>query len=211
MLANPVTLKPYFEADEAMKAIGGVGYLALLTGSGVSASSARAILPGKSMISPCCARWSIGRPHAGGDARPTPASRSNRKRPDRGSRNRALQASRAAMPNWGRRRSFGAAAKVALANASRRAMNCRWQACPASRPGLSMTLNAKDGRIAQVSDLHDSGRSPRYGQDFSLATNIAFAAAERWKAYDKRTRNRGRKEHGRQRPCSSLWKCRQIS
>ena len=33
MLANPVTLKPYFEGDEAMKAIGGVGYLALLTGS----------------------------------------------------------------------------------------------------------------------------------------------------------------------------------
>ncbi|ALJ15345.1 DnaB-like helicase C-terminal domain-containing protein [Sphingopyxis macrogoltabida] len=29
-----VTLKPYFEADEAMKAVGGVGYLAQLTGSG---------------------------------------------------------------------------------------------------------------------------------------------------------------------------------
>src|SRR3546814_19411709 len=27
-IATPVTLKPYFEADEAMKAVGGVGYLA---------------------------------------------------------------------------------------------------------------------------------------------------------------------------------------
>src|SRR3546814_1627891 len=33
-IATPVTLKPYFENDEAMKAVGGVGYLAQLTGSG---------------------------------------------------------------------------------------------------------------------------------------------------------------------------------
>jgi replicative DNA helicase len=33
-VANPVTLRPYFEADEEMKDLGGPGYLAQLTGSG---------------------------------------------------------------------------------------------------------------------------------------------------------------------------------
>src|SRR3546814_4597230 len=40
-IATPVTLKPYFEADEAMKAVGGVGYLAQLTGSGAGLIGAR--------------------------------------------------------------------------------------------------------------------------------------------------------------------------
>ena len=33
LIANPVTLKPYFERDEAMIALGGISYLATLTGS----------------------------------------------------------------------------------------------------------------------------------------------------------------------------------
>src|SRR3546814_105329 len=40
-IATPVTLKPYFENDEAMKAVGGVGYLAQLTGSGAGLIGAR--------------------------------------------------------------------------------------------------------------------------------------------------------------------------
>lgn len=36
MTATPVTLRPMFEADEAMKQLGGVNYLAQLTGSGVA-------------------------------------------------------------------------------------------------------------------------------------------------------------------------------
>ena len=36
MVANPVTLKPLFEADEAMKEVGGPAYLAQLTGSGAA-------------------------------------------------------------------------------------------------------------------------------------------------------------------------------
>jgi replicative DNA helicase len=40
-IATPVTLKPYFEADEAMKAVGGPGYLAQLTGSGAGLIGAR--------------------------------------------------------------------------------------------------------------------------------------------------------------------------
>jgi len=35
-ISNPVTLKPYFEADEAMKEVGGPSYLAQLTGSGAA-------------------------------------------------------------------------------------------------------------------------------------------------------------------------------
>ncbi|NBR32592.1 MAG: hypothetical protein EBT84_10585, partial [Sphingomonadaceae bacterium] len=41
MVANPVTLKPMFEADEAMKALGGPAYLAQLTGSGAALLGAR--------------------------------------------------------------------------------------------------------------------------------------------------------------------------
>ncbi len=41
MVANPVTLKPLFEADEAMKQLGGPGYLAMLTGSGAALIGAR--------------------------------------------------------------------------------------------------------------------------------------------------------------------------
>lgn len=40
-IANPVTLKPLFEADEAMKVVGGVGYMAQLTGSGAGIIGAR--------------------------------------------------------------------------------------------------------------------------------------------------------------------------
>src|SRR3954452_14208339 len=40
-VANPVTLKPLFEADEAMKDVGGPAYLAQLTGSGAAVIGAR--------------------------------------------------------------------------------------------------------------------------------------------------------------------------
>ncbi len=41
MVANPVTLKPMFEADEAIKALGGPAYLLKLTESGVALIGAR--------------------------------------------------------------------------------------------------------------------------------------------------------------------------
>lgn len=41
MVANPVTLKPMFEADEAMRELGGPAYLAQLTGSGAALIGAR--------------------------------------------------------------------------------------------------------------------------------------------------------------------------
>ena len=41
MVANPVTLRPMFEADEAMKQVGGAGYLATLTGSGATLIAAK--------------------------------------------------------------------------------------------------------------------------------------------------------------------------
>src|SRR5215216_5087846 len=41
MIANPVTLRPTFEADEAMKELGGPAYLATLTGSGAAIIGAR--------------------------------------------------------------------------------------------------------------------------------------------------------------------------
>ena len=41
MVANPVTLRPMFEADEGMKEVGGPAYLAQLTGSGAAVIGAR--------------------------------------------------------------------------------------------------------------------------------------------------------------------------
>jgi len=41
MVANPVTLRPLFEADEEMKELGGPAYLAQLTGSGAAVIGAR--------------------------------------------------------------------------------------------------------------------------------------------------------------------------
>src|SRR6187455_1548723 len=41
MVANPVTLKPMFDADETMKEVGGAAYLAQLTGSGAAIIGAR--------------------------------------------------------------------------------------------------------------------------------------------------------------------------
>jgi replicative DNA helicase len=41
MVANPVTLRPTFEADEVMKEVGGPAYLAQLTGSGAAIIGAR--------------------------------------------------------------------------------------------------------------------------------------------------------------------------
>lgn len=41
MVANPVTLKPMFEADEELKQLGGVGYLVKITESGVALIGAR--------------------------------------------------------------------------------------------------------------------------------------------------------------------------
>src|ERR687892_2463335 len=40
-VANPVTLRPLFEADEAIKEVGGPAYLAQLTGSGAAVIGAR--------------------------------------------------------------------------------------------------------------------------------------------------------------------------
>ena len=40
-IANPVTLKPLFDADEGMKEVGGPSYLAQLTGSGAAVIGAR--------------------------------------------------------------------------------------------------------------------------------------------------------------------------
>jgi replicative DNA helicase len=41
MIANPVTLRPMFEADQALKELGGPSYLAQLTGSGAALIGAR--------------------------------------------------------------------------------------------------------------------------------------------------------------------------
>ena len=56
MIANPVTLRPLFEADEEMKEVGGPAYLAQLTGSGRGDHRRARFRRRRSTISPCFAR-----------------------------------------------------------------------------------------------------------------------------------------------------------
>ena len=100
LVANPVTLRPMFEADEAMKEVGGPAYLAQLTGSGAAMIGARdfAAADLRSRVAPRAGR---GRPrHGRRRARHQRGSRPAR--PDRGGRDRALQGRRG-----GRRRGQG--------------------------------------------------------------------------------------------------------
>src|SRR3546814_15387631 len=60
MVASPVTLKPLFEGDEEMRALGGPGYLAELTGNSAALIGARSEerREGKEGVSTCRFRWS---------------------------------------------------------------------------------------------------------------------------------------------------------
>ena len=74
MIANPVTLRPLFESDDAMRELGGPAYLAQLTGSGAALIGARDFAS-RSTTSRCCARWSASAA-AWSRARWTPPTRS---------------------------------------------------------------------------------------------------------------------------------------
>ena len=98
---TPVTLKPYFEADEAMKAVGGVGYLAQLTGSGAGLIGARDFARQIFDLALCANSQGWG--GRSSTMRSTPANASTRRRRSRRPRPRST-ALRAARPRWDRSR-----------------------------------------------------------------------------------------------------------
>ena len=172
MVANPVTLRPLFEADESMKILGGPAYLAQLTGNGAALIGARDFAAQIYDLALLRALVSVGR----------------------GMTERAFDTSEAVDPKGqieeaevalyrvsegggesGSVVSFKDATKAAVSMAEK-ALN--------SGGGLSGITTGLDSVNAKMGGLHHSdllilaGR-PGMGKT-ALATNIAYNAAARW-------------------------------
>jgi replicative DNA helicase len=172
MVANPVTLKPMFDADEAIKSLGGPAYLAQLTGSGAALIGAKDFAAQIYDLALLRELVSVGRDMA----------------------TRALDTSEAVAPKdqieeaevalyrvseqggeQGGVKTFVQAAKYAVELAEK-ALN--------TGGGLSGVTTGLDSVNAKTGGLHHSdllilaGR-PGMGKT-ALATNFAFNAARRW-------------------------------
>ena len=174
MVANPVTLKPMFEADEAMKEVGGPAYLAQLTGSGAAVIGARDFAQQIYDLALLRALVGVGREMVEGalDTSEEVAPLNQIERAESELYKVAEQGG-----GEGKAKSFGDASKEAL-RVAEAALN--------SAGGLSgvttglTELNSRMGGLHR-SDLIILAGRPGMGKT-SLATNIAFAAASRFLA-----------------------------
>jgi replicative DNA helicase len=172
MVANPVTLKPIFDADEAMKEVGGLAYLAQLTGSGAAVIGARDFAAQVYDLALLRALVGVGRDmvESALDTSEEVAPLSQIERAESELYRVAEEGG-----NEGKVKSFGEASQLAIRQAEK-ALN--------SGGGLSGVTTGLDGINAKVGGLHKSdliilaGR-PGMGKT-ALATNIAFAAAQRF-------------------------------
>ncbi len=172
MVANPVTLKPLFDADEPMKEVGGPAYLAKLTGSGAAVIGARDFAAQIYDLALLRALVGVGRDLVEGaldtseDVAPLAQieraeSELYRVAEEGGSESKV--------------KSFGEASMLAIRQAEK-ALN--------SGGHLSGITTGLEGVNAKIGGLHASdllilaGR-PGMGKS-SLATNFAFAAAQRF-------------------------------
>ena len=173
-IANPVTLKPLFEADEAMKEVGGPAYLAQLTGSGAAVIGARDFAQQIYDLALLRALVGVGREMVEGalDTSEEVAPLNQIERAESELYKVAEQGG-----GEGKAKSFGDASKEAL-RVAEAALN--------SGGGLSgvttglTELNSRMGGLHR-SDLIILAGRPGMGKT-SLATNIAFAAASRFLA-----------------------------
>ena len=172
LLANPVTLKVYFEADEAMKALGGPSYLAQLTGSGASLIGARDFARQIHDLAMLRELIAVGRDLV---ERATDTSETLDPRGQIEEAETALYRVAGGDAELGQARSFGTASKVALQNVEK-ALNSG-----GSLSGVTTGLTSVNAKIGGLhpSDLLILAGRPGMGKT-SLATNIAFAAADRW-------------------------------
>ena len=172
LLASPVTLKPYFEADEAMQQLGGPGYLAQLTGTGASLIGARDFARQIYDLALLRELVHVGRElvDKATDTRDLidPAKQIEEAES-------ALYRVAGGDAEMGQAKSFSQAAAVAIEGVAK-ALN--------SGGHLSGTTTGLDSVNSKIGGLHKSdllilaGR-PGMGKT-SLATNMAFAAAERY-------------------------------
>ena len=172
MIANPVTLRPSFEADEAMKELGGPSYLATLTGSGAAIIGAKDFASQVYDLALLRALIGVGRDLVEG-ALDTSEDVAPLEQIERAETELYKVAEEGGAE--GKAKSFGEATKLAVEMAEK-ALN--------SGGHLSGITTGLEGINAKVGGLHKSdlvilaGR-PGMGKT-SLATNIAFAAAQRF-------------------------------
>ena len=172
MIANPVTLRPNFEADEAMKEVGGPAYLAQLTGSGAAVIGARDFAAQIYDLALLRALIGVGRDMVEG-ALDTSEDVAPLEQIEKAETELYKVAEEGGAE--GKAKSFGEATKLAIEMAER-ALN--------SGGHLSGITTGLEGLNAKVGGMHRSdliivaGR-PGMGKS-SLATNIAFAASQRF-------------------------------
>jgi replicative DNA helicase len=172
MVANPVTLRPTFEADEAMKQVGGAAYLAQLTGSGAALIGARDFAQQIYDLALLRALVGVGRDMVEG-ALDTSEDIAPLQQIERAESELYRVAEEGGAE--GKAKSFGDATRLAIEMAER-ALN--------SGGHLSGITTGLEGLNAKIGGMHKSdliivaGR-PGMGKS-SLATNIAFAAAQRF-------------------------------
>jgi replicative DNA helicase len=172
MVANPVTLKPMFEADEAIKTLGGPGYLAQLTGSGAALIGARDFANQIYDLALLRELVSVGREMA---ERALDTSEAETPKDQIEAAEVALYKVAEEGGETGSVKTFGQATRIAVEMAEK-ALN--------AGGGLSGVTTGLDGMNAKTGGLHHSdllilaGR-PGMGKT-ALATNIAYNAAKRW-------------------------------
>jgi replicative DNA helicase len=170
-IANPVTLKPLFDADEGMKEVGGPAYLAQLTGSGAAVIGARDFATQIYDLALLRALVGVGRELVEGalDTSEDVAPLAQIERAE-------TELYRVAEEGGaeGKAKSFGEATKEALQLAEK-ALNSGGHLS-----GFTTGLDSLNGKIGGLhkSDLVIVAGRPGMGKS-SLATNIGFAAAKR--------------------------------
>ena len=171
-VANPVTLRPLFEADEAIKEVGGPAYLAQLTGSGAAVIGARDFAQQIYDLALLRALIGVGRDLVEG-ALDTSEDVAPLAQIERAETELYKVAEEGGAE--GRARSFGEAAMDSIRNAEA-ALN-RGGGLTGITSGFT-GLNSRIGGL-QRSDLIIVAGRPGMGKT-ALATNMAFAAAERF-------------------------------
>src|SRR5438445_4131108 len=170
-IANPVTLKPLFEADEGMKEVGGPSYLAQLTGSGAAVIGARDFASQIYDLALLRALVGVGRELVEG-ALDTSEDVAPLAQIERAETELYKVAEEGGAE--GKAKSFSDATKEALEMAER-ALNSGGH-LSGFTTGLE-SLNSKIGGLHKSDLIIIAGR-PGMGKS-SLATNIGFAAAQR--------------------------------
>ena len=171
-IANPVTLKPLFEADEGIKEVGGPSYLAQLTGSGAAVIGARDFAEQIYDLALLRALVGVGRELVEG-ALDTSEDVAPLAQIERAETELYKVAEEGGAE--GKAKSFGEAAMASIRNAEA-ALNRG-----GGLTGLTTGFTALNSRIGglQRSDLIIVAGRPGMGKS-ALATNMGFAAAERF-------------------------------